>query len=186
MKDEPTMKTIKIDGCALKIDAQHTLFCECSDCDCGEGTRLTIPAGVTCIGDGAFGLCDRLTDVIIPDGVTGIRDMAFNRCERLESVMIPEDVTTIGAWVFQFCDRLASVTIPASVTRIGPWAFAECKALTKVTFAEGSNIASEDFWEHAFDDGLKEAYLAASPHAGVYTREPGGTVWKKGARHSAV
>jgi hypothetical protein len=83
------------------------------------------------------------------------------------------------------CTALASVTIPASVTSIGEWAFSSCTGLTSVTFGAGSNVTS--FGDYAFPedtggfggDDLRTKYLAASPHAGTYTRASGGATWTK-------
>jgi len=100
--------------------------------------------------------------------------------------VIPTSVTTIGKHTFSFCKNLANITIPSSVTEIGKCAFIGDALLTSVTFAEGSNITSEDFGNNAFKptdfksgNALKEAYLVTTPHAGIYTREPGGKVWIK-------
>ena len=40
-------------------------------------TEVTIPDGVTKIGDSAFSCCSSLTSVHIPDGVAKIGDSAF-------------------------------------------------------------------------------------------------------------
>ena len=39
-------------------------------------------------------------DVTIPDGVTSIGDNAFLGCSSLTSVTIPNSVTSIGFWAF--------------------------------------------------------------------------------------
>ena len=45
----------------------------------------------------------------IPDGVTSIGDYAFRGCSSLASVMIPDSVTSIGEGAFYCCDRLKDV-----------------------------------------------------------------------------
>jgi len=57
----------------------------------GEATELTIPSQiegytVTCIGEGAFSDCDRLTALTISDSIISIEADAFLGCTALESV----------------------------------------------------------------------------------------------------
>ena len=63
-------------------------------------------------------------DVTIPEGVTVIGEHAFFECASLTSVTIPEGVTEIGRFVFDDCKSLTDVTIPGSVREIGKWAVA--------------------------------------------------------------
>jgi hypothetical protein len=71
-----------------------------------------------------------------------------------------------------------------SVTTIGEGAFGWCRSLASVTFA-GSNtsIGLDVFPEGYYDEGgnsLKNAYLAANPRSGTYTRAaPSGSTWTK-------
>jgi len=95
--------------------------------------NVTIPDGVTSIGELAFSECSGLTKMIIPDGVTSIGAYAFRGCAKLTSVSIPDSVTSIGAYSFSGCDRLTGVSIPDSVTNIGEGAFYYCGSLTSVT-----------------------------------------------------
>lgn len=103
----------------------------------GKGGAVTIPSGVTEIGDSAFRECTSLTSVTIPDSVTRIGSMAFYGCTGLTSVTIPNSVTSIERYVFSGCTGLTSVTIPDSVTSIEQAAFAHCTGLTSVTFGSG-------------------------------------------------
>ena len=68
-------------------------------------------------------------DVTIPDGVTCIGDSAFSGLSGLTSVTIPDSVKIIGDAAFVWCDGLASMTIPSGVTAIGAAAFAHCCGL---------------------------------------------------------
>ena len=96
-------------------------------------TSVTIPIGVTSIGDYAF-TSNQLTSVTIPSSVTSIGDSAFSD-NQLASVTITSGVTSIGGLAFSN-NQLTSVTIPSSVTSIGYSAFAY-NQLTSVTIHSG-------------------------------------------------
>ena len=83
-----------------------------------SNTWLTVVA----IGQNAFSY-SIITSVTIPNGVTSIGNGAFSYCTRLTSIFIPNSVTSIGEGAFQGCTSLASVSIPNSVTSIGSGAF---------------------------------------------------------------
>ena len=51
----------------------------------------------------AFMNCDAFTSLSIPSGVTSIGDNAFGSCNSLTSVTIPSTVRSIGSWAFYFC-----------------------------------------------------------------------------------
>ena len=86
---------------------------------CTNLTSVTIPSGVTSIGNGMFYGCTSLVNVVIPSGATTIGNDAFHGCISLSSVTIPSNITRIGNDVFHGCIALASVTIPSSVTSLG-------------------------------------------------------------------
>ena len=108
-------------------------------------TSVTIPNGVTIIGEDAFFRCRSLASITIPEGVTSIGNSAFRSCTSLASITIPESVTSIGYAAFRSCTSLASITIPESVTSIGYAAFQSCTNLTSITVdADNSNYSSVD------------------------------------------
>ena len=100
-------------------------------------TEITIPEGVTSIGNSVFFNCTGLTEVAIPESVTSIGDYAFAGCLSLTQIAIPEGVTSIGDHAFAFCSSLKEITIPEGVTSIGNGAFSNCTGLTEVYMKEG-------------------------------------------------
>jgi len=102
-------------------------------------TIVTIPNSVTNIGDGAFTNCKSLTSVTISNSITNIEANIFAGCNSLTSVTIPDSVTSIEVEAFSFCNSLTSVTIPNSVTSIGYRAFSFCDSLTSVTIGNSVN-----------------------------------------------
>ena len=110
----------------------------------GPGGDVSIPQGVTEIGEDAFWHCDTLKSVTIPEGVTGICDHAFKGCGRLKSIELPKSMTEIGKGAFERCRSLKSITIPAGVTRIGVSAFERCGSL-EATIESGCTALIEDW-----------------------------------------
>ena len=107
----------------------------------GNGGAISIPStvngqSVTAIGTKAFE-GSNITSVSIPSGVTKIGQMSFSDCSSLSSVSLPNTLTSIGDCAFDGCSSLKSITIPSSVTNIGDDAFDGCNNLT-IRCSEGS------------------------------------------------
>ena len=100
---------------------------------CDNVTSVTIPKGVTTIGESAFMSCDNLKSIVIPEGVKEIKSSVFYNCDKLASVTLPSTLETIGSYAFYDCDALASVTLPKTLVTIGSYAFQDCDALASVT-----------------------------------------------------
>lgn len=64
------------------------------------GTEVTIPDGITEIGNSAFRNMEQLSKVHIPDGVRTIRTYAFGTCKSLREIYIPSSVNAISAQAF--------------------------------------------------------------------------------------
>ena len=88
--------------------------------DLVDTKHVSIPAGVTSLGAGAFN-CTGLTEVTLPAGLTAIEALTFS-CNGFTEVVIPEGVTRIGSWAFYLCP-LERVEIPASCTFVAWDAF---------------------------------------------------------------
>ena len=104
--------------------------------NCSNLTGITIPDGVTSIGNYAFLFCKNLTEITIPDGVTSIGNYAFSGCSNLTTITIPDSVISIGDYAFNGCSNLTGITIPDGVTSIGDYAFSLCSKLTGITIPD--------------------------------------------------
>ncbi len=105
-----------------------------------EITSVTIPEGVTDIGESAFDSCKNLKKITIPDSVKTIGKGAFSWCGKLRSIKIPKGITRIEESTFSECRNLNEITIPDNVTSLGYRAFERCKNLKKITIP--SSVAS--------------------------------------------
>ena len=126
----------------------------------GDAASVTIPDGVTIVGDSAFNGNTSLTAVVLPDSVvtiganafqscTGltkaelssklekIANYAFNNCKALKEIQIPETVTEIGIGAFQYCAGLTELTLPEGLQTIGESAFVGCSGLTRLAIPDG-------------------------------------------------
>ena len=110
----------------------------------GDDEHLVIPAnlGITEIGTGVF-ILSNLRSVSIPEGVTVIGEKAFMECFSLQSVTFPETLVEIGSLAFNDCRELESLTIPNNVTNISNYAFS---GLTSINIGSGLNDIEPFLW----------------------------------------
>ena len=106
----------------------------------GNIKSISLPDGLTSIGNSAFYFCSLLTSITIPAGVTSIGENAFLGCSGLTSISIPSSVTSIGYQAFSDCTNLNLINIPASVTGIGDNAFYGCSALAYITIDSNNTV----------------------------------------------
>ena len=86
-------------------------------------SNLTIPSGVTTIGENLFNANNRIKTLIFPNTVTSIGLNAFYGCNHIQNVTLPNSLTSIERQFFQNCSSLRIITIPETVTTIGNSAF---------------------------------------------------------------
>lgn len=131
-------------------------------------TSITIPEGITTIGEWCFANCTKLTSVTLPNSVTTVGLRCFQSCTSLTSLTLSENITEIPDYFCGACTSLESIEIPASVTSIGNYAFSyissgstgnSCKKLESLTFAEGSQLESIGDYAFARANVLKSVDL---------------------------
>ena len=94
----------------------------CAFCDCRRLTRLTLPAGITKIGEYAFWGCSGLTSLTLPDGITWIHYEAFRGCSGLTSIYVyAEKVPEIGSNAFEGVDAKKCTLYVPMGTRDDYW-----------------------------------------------------------------
>ena len=134
------------------LEIKNGVLVRCSS----EAAHITIPEGVTAIGDGAFRGCKTLVSVTIPASVLLVGKWAFFGCDSLENVSLPEGAAIghdafknckklfdnngflcVGAWLLGFNGKAESVIVPEGVKTIRRNAFFGCDSLREVTIPEG-------------------------------------------------
>ena len=119
--------------------------------------RITIPASVTDIGDGAFSYCDSLTtfnagnskNYVADGGVLFTKDkkelVAYPNGKTGEEYTVPNNVGTIGEYAFAG-SSLKKVTFSSSVRNIEDYAFTG-SALTEIELNQGASSVGQGAFE---------------------------------------
>ena len=97
----------------------------------GSDKRITIPSGVTRIGDSAF-KDSKCVEVILPKGLLEIGKNSFCNCRELTGIKLPGSLHTIGEYAFSGCTKLKAVNLPIGLTKLGEGAFRNCTMLVSV------------------------------------------------------
>ncbi|MGQ7336620.1 leucine-rich repeat protein, partial [Streptococcus suis] len=135
-------------------------------------TDVSLPAGLTHLGNDAFGNISSLTSINIPkdinsdsnyytynspfsdssnltqisfdEGITVIPDYLFKDLSGLVGMLIPEGVTAIGSSAFAYTN-IANITLPTSLERIGSSAFSNTKLSSVIVPDNVKTIGSDAF-----------------------------------------
>ena len=101
---------------------------------CKNLQGVSLPAGLTTIGDAVFDGCTLLSSIELPSSLTTIGEGAFASCTSLDTIIFPDSLQVIGESAFNGCASLTEITIPSSVTSIGDYAFEGCTSLNRMYY----------------------------------------------------
>ncbi len=142
--------------------------------DCGNLTKVNLPATIDSIGSYAFTYCSKLTDIDIPNGVTYIADGAFASCSTLKSIMFPAGVTKIYGSTCRGCYALETVWLPVNLTNIYAGSFSYCNAIKNIFSL--NEIAPSLYNSYIFSSTVYEnatLYIPEDAYANTYTSTNG-------------
>ena len=103
------------------------------------------------------GIIDRTISgsLTIPSGITSIGDYAFYNCRGLTSINVPSGITSIGTYAFYNCSGLSSINIPSGITSIGAYAFSHAGSHDKsidLSSIDLSNVSPSSDFHHIFEN----------------------------------
>lgn len=81
-----------------------------------------------------------MTSITIPEGVTSIGDKAFLWCGDLASITLPNTLKSLGEWLFYQSPKITSIIIPSSVTSIADGVFYWASGLKNIVVEEGNPV----------------------------------------------
>ena len=93
---------------------------------------ITIPEGVSTLGEYCFADLENLEEVKLPDSITRIDTGCFSGDTKLKTVNIPNSIDTIPDCCFSNCNSLESIIIPYGVEYIEFGAFIDCTSLKSI------------------------------------------------------
>ena len=129
---------------------------------------MTLPSGLTSIGEGAFKTCWNLASVTFPSTLVTIGAGSFAECPKLESVTFPSGLTSIGSTAFFACRSLTDVTFPSSLTEIGRAAFEMCGFKTLTLPSGLTKIGDEAFADCIRLKNLYVGWQTPLPAGGIF------------------
>lgn len=108
----------------------------------GKDDTVTIPDGVTTIGELAFYENKTIKKIIIPDSVTQIKKAAFQWCRKLQEVVLGKNVSSLGTSCFLGCTSLVSIDFSnTKIKTLANKAFEDCNSLSSLDLGN-SNITA--------------------------------------------
>ena len=112
---------------------------------------------VRSISSYVFYACQRLENVTIPNGITSIGDSAIRYCKNLKNVDISEDVSSIGSKAFGECTKLERIIVrrhtPPTI-QVDTFLYMPSACVVEVPLEAVEAYKSAEHWS-AFADRIK-------------------------------
>jgi hypothetical protein len=105
---------------------------------------LVLASDTTTIESNQFENASSLTSITIPNGVTKLGNYSFKRCESLKNIVfeVNSQLNYIGYESFANCRSLKHIKIPNKVTYMGDRSFYLCLNLTNIEFENNSKLST--------------------------------------------
>ena len=111
--------------------------------NCKIFTQITIPASVNYLGAGVFQGCTNLETAVWNGSLNRIPAELFKDCSHLDTLTLPQGIIEIGDRAFSGCQSLQAIELSAQLQRIGEEAFYHCTALNIERFPDGLTALGE-------------------------------------------
>lgn len=109
----------------------------------GNEERVTVPNGITIIGEGCFAYNEAIGKVILPNTVTDIQEDAFKGCVSMQTISLSESLINIERSAFENCFKLLRIDLPKNVSKLGQSAFKRCFKLKTFNFNDNLKIIED-------------------------------------------
>lgn len=116
------VRAAKTDITALTVHENTKFILDHALAEQAQLKTLSLPYGLTDIGNGAFESCAALTEVIIPGTVQRIGRNTFEWCENITEISLPEGILHVEESAFSL-SSLRRITLPDSLQTVGWSAF---------------------------------------------------------------
>ena len=159
---------------SIKLPANVTSIDYEAFCDSRHLQSITLPTALKTIGESAFMNCG-LTSITIPDGVTDMGDFGVQASSSLTSIIIGNGLATIPGFWAEHCNNVESVTIGKQVSYIGCRTFRNCDIKHFYSYAKIPPSCDRE----AFVDGGINSTAVLHVYANCVQRYKNADKWKE-------
>jgi len=98
---------------------------------------VTLPSGLTGLGESTFLNCRSLTSIAVPAGIASVPGQFCYECRNLAAVDLSAGTTHVGDRAFFNCFGLTALALEGALDSVGDQAFAGCDGLEELFFNGG-------------------------------------------------